>query len=377
MEKIINFSSNLKYYRKKHKLTQQELAQRLGYTEKSISKWEGGYALPTLELVIRLSEIFGVSLDELVFKKSACNYFLGIDGGGTKTVFKLIEENGFEINKIYKGSCNPNDIGIENATALLKDSIAEVCRGIPYSQITMFAGISGGGLTGNNARILNRFFGDFGFFAFDNGSDVENLVSLSDYEKCILIIMGTGFILYVLDGDKRQRISGWGQFFDEGGSGYTIGRDAITAALCELDKSGEKTLITPLLEERLGESAEAHLSRFYQGSKRYIAEFSDLVFKAAMDNDKKAIEILEKNMEFVAKKINTAIKCFDELSDNETIPVLVAGGISTQKEILFPMIERHITGAKCNFIRLEDEPVEGALRRAKKIFDLKMEEGKV
>lgn len=171
------------------------MAEKIGYTEKSVSKWEKGKGLPTVEMLIRLSEFFGISADEILFEKTSHHYFLGIDGGGTKTVFKLIDENGAVIHTVLKGSANPNDIGMEQALALLKEGIHEVSRGISYSSITMFAGISGGGLSGNNAEIFRQFFKKFGFFAFENGSDIENLVSLSDYEKCILVIMGTGFML--------------------------------------------------------------------------------------------------------------------------------------------------------------------------------------
>ena len=58
MRKSIAFGSNLKYYRTKKGLTQKELAEEIGYTEKSVSKWEKGKGLPTAEMLIRLSELF-------------------------------------------------------------------------------------------------------------------------------------------------------------------------------------------------------------------------------------------------------------------------------------------------------------------------------
>lgn len=299
---------------------------------------------------------------------------MGIDGGGTKTSFKLVDENGVVVNKIIKGSSNPNDIGMENTFALLKDGIGDVCKGIPYSGITLFAGLSGGGMTSDNARQLNRFFNKFGFYAFDNGSDIENLVSLSDYEKSILVIMGTGFIVYALNGTKRKRISGWGQLFDEGGSGYTLGRDAITAVLCAGDGSGQQTALTSLLEQKLGETAEKHLAKFYQGGKRYIAEFSEIVFTAAQHGDKVSIEILEKNMSFVADKINTAMKVLTDGSNTQSIPVLFSGGISKKDDVLFPLIEKHMAGVNARLISIKNDPVDGALRRAKDIFEAKMKE---
>ena len=371
MKRSIEFAENLKYYRTKHGFTQKQLAEKIGYTEKSVSKWENDNALPTMDMCLKLAELFQISLDELMFEKISCHYFLGIDGGGTKTAFKLVDENGAVVNKIYKGSSNPNDIGMENAMAVLKEGISQVCNGIPFSQVTMFAGLSGGGLTGDNAAVLNHFFKKIGFYAFDNGSDIENLVGHSNYKKSILVIMGTGFIVYALNGKEKKRIAGWGQFFDEGGSGYTLGRDAISAVLCATDGSGEPTLLADLFEQRLGETASAHLAKFYQGGKRYIAQFADLVFVAAERGDQVSVEILEKNMDFVAGKIKAALADLINHEDTDNIPVLFSGGISERNDMLFPLIEKHLPENMCHLMRIEIEPVDGAIAHAKKIFELR------
>lgn len=303
-------------------------------------------------------------------KKDSRHYFLGIDGGGTKTVFRLTDENGTIVKELYKGSTNPNDIGMGNTLNLLREGISEICASLPYEKITLFAGISGGGLTGENASVLKRFFGEFGFYAFDNGSDLENLIALADRNSCILVIMGTGFIVYALNGEKRRRIAGWGQFFDEGGSGYTIGKDVITAVLDEMDGSGEKTLLSSLLEKRVGESAEAHLAEFYRGGKRYIAEFASLAFEAADMGDAVALGILEKNMAFAAQKIRTAMREFSE-TDQPKIPIFFSGGITKRCGLIFPMIEKHLSDSRSFLTVIEGEPIEGAVKRALAIFEEK------
>ena len=307
--------------------------------------------------------------------KQKNHYFLGIDGGGTKTVFRLVGGNGSLIREIRKGAVNPNDIGMETACTILKDGITDICKDIPFSSVTMFAGIAGGGMSGDNARILHHFFGRFGFFAYDNGSDIENIIALSDEDPRILVIMGTGFIVYALSGTERKRIAGWGQFFDDGGSGYTLGKDAITAVLCEGDGSGTPTLLTKLFERRLGETAEEHLAKFYQGGKRYIAGFADLIFEAAKQNDTVAKEILEKNFAFVAQKIDTATEALRKIADNsESIPVFFAGGITGQSETVFPIIENHLKNRNVRLISLTNEPIEGAVRQAHKIFETNTEQ---
>ncbi len=302
-------------------------------------------------------------------------YCLGIDGGGTKTVFRLTDENGQVLNSVYKGSSNPNDIGIGRTMALLREGITEILGEIPYSSVTVFAGISGGGLTGGNAEILNRFLREFGFYAFENGSDVENLVALADYEQCVLVIMGTGFIVYALDGERRKRISGWGQLFDEGGSGYTLGRDAITAVLCAGDGSGRQTALSELLTARLGETAETHLAEFYRGGKKYIASFASLVFEAASLGDTVALEILNKNASFAAEKIRTGIKALCRHSQDGDVPVLFSGGISEKRDVLFPLIEKHLSDVSHRLIKIKGEPIDGAIRRAEQILKRKLQGG--
>ena len=47
-------------------MSQEQLADRLGVTRQSVSKWEGGTAMPELVKLISLSELFGVSVDYLV-----------------------------------------------------------------------------------------------------------------------------------------------------------------------------------------------------------------------------------------------------------------------------------------------------------------------
>lgn len=62
--------ARLQALRRQAHLSQQELAERLHVSRQSISKWELGTAKPDLDNMIRLSELFGVSLDELVLGKT-------------------------------------------------------------------------------------------------------------------------------------------------------------------------------------------------------------------------------------------------------------------------------------------------------------------
>ncbi len=64
-------NTNISKLRASLKLTQSELAEKLGVSHQSVQKWESGESKPELEKLIKLSQIFGVSLDCIVFDTSA------------------------------------------------------------------------------------------------------------------------------------------------------------------------------------------------------------------------------------------------------------------------------------------------------------------
>ena len=76
-------------------------------------------------------------------------------------------------------------------------------------------------------------------------------------------------------------------------------------------------------------------------------------------------------MAFAAEKIKTGIRL---LSSDEEIPVLFAGGITKQDALLFPMIENYLPKEKYRLIKIDCEPIEGALKRAQAIYKEKREE---
>ena len=63
------FTENLKTLRKSKGLSQEELAIRLNVVRQTVSKWEKGLSVPDADLLIRISEIFEVSVSELLGSK--------------------------------------------------------------------------------------------------------------------------------------------------------------------------------------------------------------------------------------------------------------------------------------------------------------------
>lgn len=66
MEEREIIARNITYLRKKHGLSQLELAEKIQYSNKNISKWEKAETTPSVFTLKRLAEIFGITVDELV-----------------------------------------------------------------------------------------------------------------------------------------------------------------------------------------------------------------------------------------------------------------------------------------------------------------------
>ena len=73
-------ANNIKQLREAAGMTQAELAAKMQLTTPSVTKWELGRANPTYDNLIQLAEIFGVSLDEVVGRKSNAQKGGVVDG---------------------------------------------------------------------------------------------------------------------------------------------------------------------------------------------------------------------------------------------------------------------------------------------------------
>ena len=65
------FSKILKTKREAIKMTQKELADKVGVTQQCISEWESSSTSPTLKPLWLISDIFDITVDELIGKKSS------------------------------------------------------------------------------------------------------------------------------------------------------------------------------------------------------------------------------------------------------------------------------------------------------------------
>ncbi len=290
-------------------------------------------------------------------------YFLGIDGGGTKTEFLLTDSNRNEIRRIFLGATNPVNIGVEKTKDILRQGITEICEGFDFAEISAFAGLAGGG-TGDIKVELNKFLEGFGFGACSNGRDTDSVVKIAlKDEDGVAMIMGTGIIAFSSCGGELRRVGGRGYLVDKGGCGFNYGSDALTCAFEFLDGRGGSPLIFKLVEEKLGQSLDSSAPAIYAGGATFVASFAPIVFEAYEQGDEEARKILERNTYEAAKIIRTARK---HLKNGGK--AVICGGLCRQKEILSSFLSDHLKGEELPVFS-DEKMIDGAILIAKSIAE--------
>ncbi|MDO4487679.1 MAG: BadF/BadG/BcrA/BcrD ATPase family protein [Eubacteriales bacterium] len=237
--------------------------------------------------------------------------FIGIDGGGTKTEFVLFAENGHILGRLLLGACNPNTVGMEKTLEVLKEGI-DTLAGTEHKISGVFVGAAGLDVPENGNRVLDTLGKLYPDVKTTIGNDIYNVFGCGVKQHAkIAAICGTGVIVFAKNGDNLKRFAGRGFLFDEGGSGFHIGRDAINAVVDVYDGFKERSILTDLVEEQIGGDVWSNFNKLYSSGQSYIASFTPCVVKAYEKGDEVAGEILRKNAKYLAGYINDAAKLID------------------------------------------------------------------
>ncbi len=349
-------ANNIKKYRKRKGLTQAELASKLFVTPQCISKWECGTATPEIPTLYNLCEILEISLNAIFDTniENSSKVFIAIDGGATKTDLVLFSDSGQILKRLIVQGCNPTSFGFEKACQNLQFGIDSLLA-INPNVSGIYAGFAGC-LTGDNREKFTKFFNkQYKHMKIALNSDIMNVFQSANVQgNSMAAICGTGSVIFANIGGNLQRVGGWGYLFDDICSGYAMSRDAIRAALAESDGFGEKTIMTPMIEEKLGGKIWDKLNDFYIKGKEFVASFSPIVFDAYRKNDEIAKNIIKYNISEFSKMIAFTNKKYDCKNT-----VIVTGGLTKEEEIILPLMKAEL-GDNMNIIIPSAPPIYGA-----------------
>lgn len=266
-------------------------------------------------------------------------YVLGIDGGGTKTSGVVADENGEVYMQAIGGSSNPNALTRDQFEGVLSSLLAELETQNPqiFSQLAVcFAGMSGVGESGRDEEFAALLKGKL-------PAQTQIVVKNDAYNALysgtlgnpgIVQIAGTGSITFGINyEDKKSRCGGWGYLFDDAGSGFYLGNEALRAVFERADERGPETLLTDkfLHHFQVGKVPDI-IGKIYgpEHPRGIIAKLSPMVVEAAEAGDEVAKAIICKACEEMMKCIKS---CHQQLfkADHPTVIVL-SGGVFTNPQ---------------------------------------------
>ena len=231
-------------------------------------------------------------------------FIAGIDGGGTHTRIELRDMDNTLIRRGEFGPFNINSIG-ENAFRCLLRDVFAWCGGMEHCARLCVgaAGISNPKV----GQILTEELAVAGFAGkWKLCGDQEIALRGAMDGEGLVVIAGTGSICFGKNAaGQTARSGGFGHLIDDGGSGYALGRDVLSAAVRSIDGRVTDSGILVAVCDQLGGGPEKIVPFVYspETDKAAIAKFSYVALELADKNDAEALEILRRGAEELAQLV--------------------------------------------------------------------------
>lgn len=226
-------------------------------------------------------------------------YYAGWDGGGTKTLCRVLYQDGTAPQPFTAGALNPNGTVAGQCEATVADllrNMAALPGGLDACRMLCIgaAGISNPATRVHlqNALQAGGYHGPVTF----TGDQQTALYGALGGPGGIVLIAGTGSICYGQSTDGREaRSGGWGHLINDEGSAYALGRDILRAVVRAADGRAPATALTELVAQRLGAPGVQPVIRFTYApttTKKEIAALAPLLDPALQQGDAAAQAII-------------------------------------------------------------------------------------
>lgn len=242
-------------------------------------------------------------------------YFLGIDGGGTKTEAAICDESGRVLGVGLGGASGIDSVGSDGATVGIGAAIDAARReaGLHEAQFaSVFFGMAG--VVSEADRAIVRDVAQR--LALGDAIHVDHDIRIAlagglSGRPGIALIAGTGSSCFGMNAaGARWQAGGWGHLISDEGSSYWFGWNAIRLAAGAGDGRWQSALYAPVMRQLGIEGvADLHQRLYTQGvSKAEIAGFAPLVMEAAKAGDALALGLIGQGMQELALMVTAVAR---------------------------------------------------------------------
>jgi N-acetylglucosamine kinase-like BadF-type ATPase len=298
-------------------------------------------------------------------------YFLGIDGGGTKTTCAIGDDSRL-LATATAGPSNIVRVGETLARESLHQAVRQVCAagGITPAQVAYTCAGGSGAARPELAAIVRRFLVEILHGPVEVVGDMQiALEAAFDGGPGVIVIAGTGSIAYGRDRQgKTARAGGWGFAIGDEGSAHWIGREAVRAVLRAADQAseGRMTSLAGDLSKAWGVTSLSDLAR--AANSIPPPDFAALFPPVIASKDDLATRVLTCAGSELARVAAVVMRRLFDASETGSVPVAMIGGVFRHaplvRQVFYNELRELDPRAEVNTQVVE--PVEGALRMARR-----------
>jgi glucosamine kinase len=307
-------------------------------------------------------------------------YYLGIDGGGTKTTCVV----GDDANLLATATAGPSNIvrvGEAQARESLQQSVRQACAaaGITPAQVARTCVGGSGAARPELAAIVRRILAEILPTPIDVVGDIQtSLEAAFGAGPGVIVIAGTGSIAYGRDRHGHTaRAGGWGFAIGDEGSAHWIGRTAVASALRAADPrdSTSKSNAAPpasslaaALCKSWGVTSLDDLAR--AANSIPPPDFAALFPAVAASQDALARQVLSRAAAELAHVVAAVSHRLFAKEDAAPVPVAMTGGVFRHSQPVREDFYNELRklDPRAEIIPEVVDPVEGALRMARRGF---------
>jgi N-acetylglucosamine kinase-like BadF-type ATPase len=261
--------------------------------------------------------------------------YLGVDGGGSKTAFALIDDAGRVLARATAATSYYFSEGFDVVERVLRQGVTDICRqaGIEPADIeAAFFGIPGYGEASADLPRLDAVPGPIlghNRYSCDNDMVCGWAGSLAGADG-INVISGTGSMTYGERCGVGRRVGGWGELFGDEGSAYWIATRGLNAYSRMSDGRLERGPLYDVIRDRLDVTSDLDVVSLvidqWGGNRSSIAALATAVCAAARREDAAAAKILGDAADELATLIETTRRLIG-FDDHEPVPLSYSGGM--------------------------------------------------
>ena len=257
-------------------------------------------------------------------------YFLGVDGGGSKTTAVVFSDAGEFIGRAAGESINYYSVGFENARQAMKEIIEKLPQKSFDCAVIGMSALNDRASPDETERFCSGIINSKKII-MDSDLYVA-LEAVSEKEECAVIISGTGSVAALRKSNGEiKHAGGWGYILGDEGSGYSIGLRGIKTAIRAYEGSADETILIQECKEHFNTDNLYDLIDLYYTQKvtrKKTAAFAARVCECAESGDKTALKIIETEADLLFETAVSLLK-----SAKKETPIGLWGGIFQHSDV--------------------------------------------